>query len=140
MSLQWLEGRVGKVAESDVGSPRTVVTELSGATETQQTQDKAELETSFLLPFTLIASLLAGVACFWLLQCQLLEPYVAMSTSRLLVAGVYLVTFALMACASMADPGMINIDLKQNPQRSYKSTQFPRPIRRYDHWCRWLGF
>ena len=137
MSLQWLEGRVGKVAESDVGSPRTVVTELSGATETQQTQDKAELETSAVhsdrIAFGRRGLLLAA-------SVQLLEPYVAMSTSRLLVAGVYLVTFALMACASMADPGMINIDLKQNPQRSYKSTQFPRPIRRYDHWCRWLGF
>jgi hypothetical protein len=59
---------------------------------------------------------------------------------------LYLVTLLSMVYTGLADPGQIHVDqlpLQQDghrkmPRRSHKSWLYTHPIRRYDHYCRWV--
>merc|ERR1719418_146633 len=46
-----------------------------------------------------------------------------------------------MAWCAFADPGQLRKDQQASitPKRAYKSWQYKRAIRRYDHYCRWLS-
>merc|ERR1719277_2520379 len=52
---------------------------------------------------------------------------------------LYAVTLGCMTYCAFCDPGQMRrgIDVEP-PARSHQTWQYKRPIRRYDHYCRWL--
>ena len=107
------------------------------------------------LPVTLALSTVIGGACFFVLQLPMLCRLTSISSSFLFsgCAFVYTVTLACMVYAAFADPGQLNeekntrsvemADIEQGrpamPVRAHQSWQYERPIRRYDHFCKWLN-
>ncbi|CAE7204688.1 unnamed protein product [Symbiodinium natans] len=129
--IRFMEGE-----EDDMGSP-------SAKTETEapaQTTCWDRIDPR-LLPVVLTVSLLSSATCWFFLQCPLLSEkgIGALSSLRAGAAMPFMLAFGLMAFASKVDPGMVPEGDPDRPiERSYKSSQFPRRIRRYDHFCRWL--
>mmetsp|Transcript_3709 Transcript_3709/g.8393 ORF Transcript_3709/g.8393 Transcript_3709/m.8393 type:complete len:294 (-) Transcript_3709:89-970(-) len=61
------------------------------------------------------------------------------STCFVLVLALYMTSLGCMVGAALMDPGQIELDPEEPmPKRSHKSWQYPQPVRRYDHYCRWL--
>jgi len=62
-----------------------------------------------------------------------------------LFAFIYSVTLGTMAYCAFADPGQVPKKRGQDdseadkPPRAHKSWQYPRPVRRYDHYCKWVA-
>lgn len=108
------------------------------------------------LPFTLFTSTVVGAVCVLFDQCQA----ISVATSghwnlTIFFAILYAVTLVLGVYCAMCDPGMVeddDDDASQDtlldgdaqpqkqiiPPRAHKSWMYPRPVRRYDHYCRWL--
>ncbi|CAJ1420874.1 unnamed protein product [Effrenium voratum] len=101
------------------------------------------------LPAALAASTLMGGLCMMVLQIPLLSqithwPRMVLSVSFALLCAV---TLGCMIYCIFADPGQARktrnaphaSDLEEaKPTRTHKSWLYSRPIRRYDHYCRWL--
>lgn len=99
------------------------------------------------LPATLAITTVLGGLCVALLQWPLLAEllgwddvikYIVGSTLALL----YCVTLGCMMYCALCDPGQIGKEQDEKqlplPKRTHKTWQFGRPVRRYDHYCRWL--
>lgn len=101
------------------------------------------------LPAALAISTVIGGLCVALVQVPLLTRFTMMPRMVLTAgfAAIYLVTLFCMSHCYFGDPGQIrktrNVsigDIEQGlPARAHKSWQYDRPIRRYDHYCKWLG-
>eukprot|EP00438_Fugacium_kawagutii_P014175 Skav207941 [mRNA] locus=scaffold108:220712:221515:+ [translate_table: standard] len=103
------------------------------------------------LPLALAMSTVLGGICVLLFQVPLLARLTFISET-VLYAGfgtLYVVTVLCMTYCYFADPGQVrktrrmkigeHSDVEQGlPQRAHKSWQYDRPIRRYDHYCKWL--
>merc|ERR1712217_525186 len=51
---------------------------------------------------------------------------------------LYTLTLGCMAYCMISDPGQVACDCKVMPERAHNAWICERPIRRYDHYCRWL--
>mmetsp|Transcript_67017 Transcript_67017/g.185163 ORF Transcript_67017/g.185163 Transcript_67017/m.185163 type:complete len:371 (+) Transcript_67017:486-1598(+) len=113
-----------------------------------------------LLPLGLALSLMLGGACTLFFEVPLMSKLTGWSEAHWLVAlsPVYVITVGCMAYAGCCDPGQLRADASSQgqalmsadnlssetnsepplPKRAHKSWQYQRPIRRYDHYCRWL--
>ena len=105
------------------------------------------------LPVALAVSTVLGVLCMLLVQIPMLSRFTGLSQMWLsapfaVVCGIVL---GCMAYCAFADPGQVKktrntkigavggMDIEEGmPRRAHKSWQYSRPIRRYDHYCKWL--
>lgn len=101
------------------------------------------------LPVALAISTVIGGMCMLLVQIPMLSRFTLLSQVALSVgfAVVYIVALVCMGYCSFADPGQVKkirnmkngADIEEGmPRRAHRSWQYPRPIRRYDHYCKWL--
>lgn len=113
-----------------------------------------------ILPILLSSTTIAGAVCMSLLQLPMLSALTRAGLVPFLFYVVYLVTLVCMAYASLCDPGQLKRDYRHKeysslrggekteadeievgavPKRAHKTWLYRLPIRRYDHYCRWLG-
>lgn len=105
-----------------------------------------------LLPFGLIASTLLGAFSMLMLQRPLMRSMVGSGELfTVFFVGLYSSTLLCMAYCGLCDPGQLERQdqahgqllstEKQDtmtPKRAHKAWLYALPIRRYDHYCRWL--
>jgi len=119
------------------------------------------IDTRPLLPIALALSTVLGGLWMVLFQVPLISRLLDVSQVVLsaFFCTLYLVTLGTMAYAALFDPGQMRPDKNSKqgqalmssesfgsqtnsepplPKRAHKSWQYKRPIRRYDHYCRWL--
>ena len=105
------------------------------------------------LPVALAVSTVLGGLCMLLVQIPMLSRFTGLSQVWLsapfaVVCGIVL---GCMAYCAFADPGQVKktrntkigavggMEIEEGvPRRAHKSWQYSRPIRRYDHYCKWL--
>ena len=105
------------------------------------------------LPVALAVSTVIGGLCMLLVQIPMLSRFTTLSQVWLSApfAVVYGIVLGCMAYCAFADPGQIKktrstksgpvagMDIEEGVlRRAHKSWQYSRPIRRYDHYCKWL--
>lgn len=127
--------------------------EKFGAEDKAPSQDYTFCGVDFkpILPVALAISTVLGAICMLLVQIPMLSRFTSLSQEALFAgfAVIYLVTLICMGYCSFADPGQVKktrnmtlgaaADVEAGlPRRAHKSWQYPRPIRRYDHYCKWL--
>lgn len=102
-----------------------------------------------LLPVLLVTSTAVSALCMIMLQFPLISIlWGSADFLRVVVLLLHLVTLGCMAYAAMCDPGQLkrtdqllaSEDGRELPlpQRAHKTWLYKLPIRRYDHYCRWL--
>eukprot|EP00930_Biecheleria_cincta_P024170 TRINITY_DN17330_c0_g1_i1.p1 TRINITY_DN17330_c0_g1~~TRINITY_DN17330_c0_g1_i1.p1 ORF type:complete len:374 (+),score=43.45 TRINITY_DN17330_c0_g1_i1:51-1124(+) len=93
-----------------------------------------------ILPVALAASTVLGAICMLLVQAPMLSRLTHVpETVVYAVCGIlYAVTLGCMAFCAFADPGQVPKKQQGQPKRAHKTWLYPRPIRRYDHYCKWL--
>ena len=105
-----------------------------------------------ILPAALASSTIVGAVCMMTVQVPILSQVTLMSPAVLSTAFavLYVVTLVCMTYCAFADLGQVKqtrnaqlgVDVEKGmrgmPRRAHKSWQYPRPIRRYDHYCKWL--
>ncbi|CAE7861100.1 erf2 [Symbiodinium microadriaticum] len=93
-----------------------------------------------LLPLALSGSTILGGVTVTLVHVPLLTELTAWPWSVFvaIVLAIYGPTLLCMLWVARADPGQITIEDGETPKRTHKSWLYPEPIRRYDHYCRWL--
>ncbi|CAE7315815.1 ZDHHC5 [Symbiodinium pilosum] len=126
------EGKAPLVSESD--------SENSEVSEAQRDYVLLGFDFKPWLPQVFMTSTVLGSACLFGFQlpllCTVLQlPKVPIFASCGVLAAA---TFASMGYSAAADPGQIE-DGGKGPARSHKSWQYPRPIRRHDHYCKWIN-
>jgi len=105
-----------------------------------------KLEKKRLLPFLLLGSLLLGASCMLSLQRYLVGEILTPAYARAFALGAslwYVAALGFMAFVAFSDPGQIDEEVWESgvepPKRSHKSWQYERDLRRFDHYCRWVG-
>lgn len=107
------------------------------------------MDTRPLLPIILAITTVMGGVCMMSLQLPTLGRSLGLNGDQevllsLAFASIYGITLGCMAYCAWSDPGQLVIKRGMPagqdhwPPRSHKSWLYPRPIRRYDHYCRWL--
>jgi len=118
------------------------------------------VDTRPLLPMGLVFSTLAGGICMLVCQLPLLNSLIGgfefvLGMFIALFSILYLVTLCTTVYCATADPGMMRPDhsqayaameevqLRQGlpaplPKRAHKTWLYRQPVRRYDHYCRWV--
>ena len=102
------------------------------------------------LPPALAISIIAGALCTLAMQVPTLCQMTCLPQGPLIGGVIALngVTLVLMGYCKFADPGQTkktrsvtspDLEEGQKPKRAHMSFQYARPIRRYDHWCKWLN-
>lgn len=117
-----------------------------------------------ILPCLLASSTSAGAVCMIVLQVPLLKTLAGIGNGLPNFLYVtYVITMVCMAYAGLCDPGQLRRDHLQNmcpaleegesrsgnmdkdeidfgalPKRTHKTWLFRLPIRRYDHYCKWV--
>ena len=93
-----------------------------------------------LLPLSLSVSTILGGMTVALVHVPLLTELTAWPWTVFfaIVLAIYGPTLLCMLWVARADPGQITIEDGEPPKRAHKSWLYPEPIRRYDHYCRWL--
>jgi len=101
-----------------------------------------------LLPITLIGSTLLGGICMFGVQLPLLRNISGGHWLWLsaLFMFLYVVTLVCMFYCALSDPGMLRPEVQASaglpngslPKRAHKTWLYSLPIRRYDHYCKWL--
>jgi len=104
-----------------------------------------------ILPVALAVSTVIGAICMLLVQIPMLSRLTSLSEAGMSAGfGVlYGVTLGCMTYCAFADPGQVRKSRSARngngaeaeealPKRAHKSWQYPRAIRRYDHYCKWL--
>lgn len=96
-----------------------------------------------LLPVTLFVSTVVGAACMLVVQLPLVSESVAPFVKTAFIS-VYVITLITLVYCALADPGQLKMraaeleNIAAYPKRTHKSWQYPNPVRRYDHYCRWV--
>jgi len=94
-----------------------------------------------LLPVALAVSTVLGALLMILVQIPMLSRLIGISEASLSCTCVvlYAVTLGCMTYCAFCDPGQMRRGVDDvPPPRAHQTWQYPRPIRRYDHYCRWL--
>jgi len=113
------------------------------------------IDTRPLLPIGLAVSTIIGGLTMMLVQLPLLCRLVSISETSVSTVGLVLygITLGCMCYCAFGDPGQMakgrgssdwamSGDLSPEapmPKRAHTTWQYKRPIRRYDHYCRWLS-
>mmetsp|Transcript_63984 Transcript_63984/g.128390 ORF Transcript_63984/g.128390 Transcript_63984/m.128390 type:complete len:336 (-) Transcript_63984:137-1144(-) len=102
------------------------------------------IDTRPALPIALGLSTVIGMLVMMVLELPLLSRLISGEISVVIGATfmlLYGVILGCMAYCAFSDPGQVRKDQQaaSAPKRAYKSWQFKRPVRRYDHYCRWLS-
>jgi len=104
------------------------------------------IDTRPLLPISLAVSTVIGMMVMMLLQLPLVSRLFDVSLAGIscVSLALYGITLGCMTYAAFSDPGQMKKDpnggeVAMMPKRAYKSWQYKRPIRRFDHYCRWLN-
>jgi len=106
------------------------------------------MDTRPLLPISLAVSTVIGMMVMMLLQLPLVSRLFDTSLVGLscVSLAVYGITLGCMTYTAFTDPGQMRKDANSAaggevpmPMRAYKSWQYKRPVRRFDHYCRWLN-
>lgn len=104
------------------------------------------------LPAALASSTVIGAICMLLVQIPMLNrfSYVWQVCLFAVFGTLYALTLGCMAYCFLSDPGQMRKSKSATggaegdpwqgimPKRAHKSWQYPRPVRRYDHYCKWL--
>lgn len=102
------------------------------------------------LPVALAVSTVIGGLCMLLVQIPMLSRFTFLDQVYLSAsfAVLYVVVMGCMGYCAFTDPGQVKktrntkvgaMDIEEGmPRRAHKSWQYPRAIRRYDHYCKWL--
>lgn len=102
------------------------------------------------LPAALALSTVVGGVCMLMAQIPMLSHFTGISQTHLIlgVSLLYALTLTCMTYCALTDPGQLKKtgnmsdgpqDIEQGmPPRAHQSWMYERPIRRYDHWCKWL--
>jgi len=122
------------------------------------------IDTRPFLPLGLTLTTVCGMICVILVQVPMLSRLYNVSETSLYIATlpVYGITLLTLTYSALTDPGQIpknytppagaalirdddhSTDTEDNapdkglPRRTHKCWQYKRPVRRYDHYCRWL--
>lgn len=119
-----------------------------GADEEDSVSSAAESRARFMiegvdvrpyLPTVLPASTVLGALCMLWVQLPALHVY---APAQVCFGTLFLLTMWCMAYCAYADPGQMQetVDVEQGmPQRAHKSWQYPLPILRHDHYCKWIN-
>eukprot|EP00434_Breviolum_minutum_P040673 symbB.v1.2.036153.t1/scaffold5038.1/size31584/1 len=127
----------------------------SGSEEKGPSEDYTFFGIDFkpVLPACLAVSTVIGGLCMLLVQIPMLSRFtklwqVLLSAPFVVIYGIVL---GCMAYCAYADPGQVKqtqkmkigavggMDIEEGiPRRAHKSWQYSHPIRRYDHYCKWL--
>jgi len=100
-----------------------------------------------LLPYLLSCSTVLGGTGMFVIQVPLLatNTFIPQVWIMATFATLYAITFGCMSYAAFVDPGQVpgdgdSFDVEKGmPLRAHKSWQYPQPVRRYDHFCRWIN-
>ncbi|CAE7246374.1 unnamed protein product [Symbiodinium natans] len=98
------------------------------------------------LPLTLSVSTILGGVAVMMVQVPMLAELTGWPwmTFSLIALALYGVTLLCMLWVARADPGQVSMKQGEEgqggelPKRTHKSWLYPEPIRRYDHYCKWL--
>eukprot|EP00434_Breviolum_minutum_P002386 symbB.v1.2.002110.t1/scaffold114.1/size323002/16 len=105
------------------------------------------------LPVALAVSTVIGGLCVLLVQIPMLARFTSLPQVWLSApfGVVYGIVLGCMAYCAFSDPGQVKktrnkkigavggMDIEEGmPRRAHKSWQYSRPIRRFDHYCKWL--
>ena len=93
------------------------------------------------LPAALSVSTFLGGVAVSLVQIPMLTELTGWPFAVLfgIAVAIYGVTLLCMLWVARADPGQVNDNVEgELPKRTHKSWLYPKPVRRYDHYCRWL--
>jgi len=109
-----------------------------------------------LLPVLLITSTVFGALCMLMLQFPLVRDLLKGAYGiRAVFLFIYAVTLGCMGYCAVCDPGQLQLEDRRPvsasnkedhamtedpplPKRAHKTWLYKLPIRRYDHYCRWL--
>eukprot|EP00434_Breviolum_minutum_P011894 symbB.v1.2.010495.t1/scaffold647.1/size176639/3 len=100
-----------------------------------------------ILPYVLSCSTVLGGTGMLFIQVPLLatNTFIPQVWIMATFATLYAITFWCMSYAAFVDPGQVtgdgdSVDIEKGmPLRAHKSWQYPQPVRRYDHFCRWIN-
>lgn len=119
------------------------------------------LDTRPLLPIGLMVTTLLGGICMLVCQLPVLNSLIGgyefvLGMFIAIFAILYLVTLGTTVYCTLADPGQLRRDYQQRytameqlnqgqppaenkwPKRAHKTWLYRQPVRRYDHYCRWV--
>jgi len=99
-----------------------------------------------LLPVVLVASTVLGGVCMFMVQLPIIGEYTGGThIVRACFLVLYVATVFCLAYCALADPGqVVRDDTKGDatdapvPKRGHKTWLYKLPVRRYDHYCRWV--
>mmetsp|Transcript_89729 Transcript_89729/g.231645 ORF Transcript_89729/g.231645 Transcript_89729/m.231645 type:complete len:355 (-) Transcript_89729:52-1116(-) len=98
-------------------------------------------------PMLLASSTLFGGLCVLVVHGPLLARLLGSKWAGRLYVVLYAITLACMAFVSLSDPGHVSEELwrrieageSRMPERAHRTRRLHTPIRRYDHYCRWIS-
>jgi hypothetical protein len=123
------------------------------------------VDTRPFLPIALTLSTVCGLICVMIVQVPMLARLCNVSEGILYCGtlSLYVITLYALAYSALMDPGQLQKDYapppgaalistnnenstdadeeapdRNLPKRAHKCWQYKRPVRRYDHYCRWL--
>merc|ERR1719271_2256622 len=119
------------------------------------------LDTRPLLPIGLVVTTLLGAVCMLVCQLPVLNSLIGgyefvLGMMIAIFSILYLVTLGTTVYCALSDPGQLRRDYSQRytameplsqgqtrsqpplPKRAHKTWLYRQPVRRYDHYCRWV--
>jgi hypothetical protein len=108
-----------------------------------------------LLPVVLIVTTMGGALQFIMLEFPLARDlFAGASYLRAAFIALYVMTLGCLFYCALCDPGQLNVEDQRKglleggvptdekeqklPERAHKMWLYKQPIRRYDHYCRWV--
>lgn len=96
------------------------------------------VDTRPLLPLGLTSSALLSAVVMLVVQLPLLSSSIGLAITLYISFGaLYMMTIGCMAYCIFCDPGTLRRD-QEDVRRAHKTWLYKKPVRRYDHYCRWL--
>jgi len=93
-------------------------------------------------PLALFSSTVLGALCMLTVQRSMVqEAFGSAALFGLFFGVLYVVTLGSMTYTALCDPGQVSPQWRPGdplPRRAYKTWLYRRPVRRFDHYCRWL--
>lgn len=138
-----MEGTI-RLEDEEYGDVMQTIGEQQQEEPPKQASLLDTLEKKRLLPILLLGSLLLGASCMLSLQRSLVGEILTARFAKAFALGatlLYSAALGFMAFVAFSDPGQIDEGIRcgDDPKRSHKSWQYDRPLRRFDHYCRWVA-
>mmetsp|Transcript_25451 Transcript_25451/g.59258 ORF Transcript_25451/g.59258 Transcript_25451/m.59258 type:complete len:310 (-) Transcript_25451:109-1038(-) len=98
--------------------------------------DQRHLLPLLLMSYLVIGGLYIVVATIWVIA-ELGSPATAL-TFAITVGLLHSFAVIMMTYVACSDPGQLDRPMNNPPARAHKTWQYELPVRRYDHYCRWV--